>query len=144
MSYEDEARIIMNKFAKQQQAMAENIKANPGKPNENFSSPANPIEQSILTNLQNNPAPAPVSLPDACPQCGTIHPPIPQGQKCPNASLNNKVSGTGLNDTIIGSHLVNMRDIIISQMSIKKVKDGNKFFAYAILELTKALEKYNE
>jgi hypothetical protein len=29
-------------------------------------------------------------------------------------------------------------------MSSKQIKDGKKFFQYAIVELTQALEKYNE
>ena len=146
MSHEEEARKIMEQFAKQQEMMSKGMNPNPGgiQPNENFSGPVNPQEQSILMNVKNNQPPVPVSNPNICPQCNTIHPPVPVGQKCPLASLVNEVAGTGLDDTSIASYLVNMRNIIISQMSIKKIKDGNKFFAFAIVELTKALESYNE
>ncbi len=146
MSHEDEARKIMKQFAQQQELMSKGMNPNPGgtQPNEKFNGPINPQEQSILTNVQNSPPPTPASNPNTCPQCGTIHPPIRSSEKCPLASMDDEVSGTGLNDTIIASHLVNMRNIIISQMSTKNIKDGNKFFVYAIVELTNALEKYSE
>ena len=83
--------------------------------------------------------------PNACRQCGVIHPPIREGEKCPNASIiSNKEIEAGIDDIIVNKNLVNMRNIIISQMSNKGIKDGKKFFAYAIVELTMALERYNE
>jgi len=146
MSHEEEARKIMAQFAQQQAQMSKGMNPNSSgiRQNENFSGPVNPHEQSILMNVKNSSPPTPVSNPNACPQCGTIHPPIAGGKKCPNASIANEVMGTGLDDTAIASYLVNMRNIIISQMSSKNIKDGKKFFAFAIIELTKSLETYNE
>lgn len=146
MSYEDEARIIMNQFKKQQELMATGANLNPGMnpTNENSNSPVSPIEQNIMTNIQSGSIPIPASTPDLCPECNTMHPPVPPGQKCPNAPVASQVKDTGLDDTIINKYLVDLRNIVISQMKTNSIKDGIKFFKYAIVELTKALENYNE
>jgi hypothetical protein len=80
-----------------------------------------------------------------CSQCGTMHPPITDGRKCPVAPIVSDPSQAGgLDDMIINKHLVDMRNIIMSQFTSKGIKDGKKFFQYAVIELTKALEAYNE
>ena len=90
-------------------------------------------------------APTPAQMPDACKQCGTMHPPVAAGQKCPLASVSTEPSkSAGLDDVTVNKHLVEMRNIIITQISSKGIKDGKKFFQYAIIELVKVLEAYNE
>jgi len=89
--------------------------------------------------------PTPGQKTDVCSQCGTMHPPLKPGQKCPLVSIDPETSNSsGIDDVTIRKYLVNMRNIIVSQISSKKIKNGNKFFQYAIIELTKALEMYNE
>jgi len=94
--------------------------------------------------------PAPVSVPNidapagshVCPQCKTIHPPLKPGEKCPNASQD--VSKFGLDDITLNKFIVDIRNMILSQLSKKKIENGTKFFQYAIIELMKILEEYNE
>ena len=82
--------------------------------------------------------------PDLCKQCGTMHPPIAAGKTCPLISVTSDTKDSGLDDTIVNKHLVEMRNIIMTQISSKNIKDGKKFFQYAIIELVKVLEAYNE
>ncbi|HUU87789.1 MAG TPA: hypothetical protein VMX17_08560 [Candidatus Glassbacteria bacterium] len=90
-------------------------------------------------------SPPSVQMSGTCSQCGTMHPPVADGRKCPLAPLISDPSKVGgLDDMIINKHLVDMRNIIMSQVTSKGIKDGKKFFQYAIVELTKALEVYNE
>lgn len=79
---------------------------------------------------------------NVCPQCKTIHPPLRPGEKCPNASRD--VSKFGLDDTSVNKFIVDIRNIVLSQLSLKGITDGKKFFQFAIIELTKVLEGYNE
>ena len=89
--------------------------------------------------------PIPGQRSDICKQCGTMHPPLKPGQKCPLVSIDSDTStSSGIDDITIRKHLVDMRNIIVTQISSKKIKDGKKFFQYAIIELTKSLELYNE
>jgi hypothetical protein len=115
-------------------------------------SPINPVNSvrpmgppmSQTRNIQ-QPKQQTFSAPNGCPQCGMLHPPIAQGQKCPNASIiTEDEKKAGVSETFIKNKLVDLRNIILAQMSSKQIKDGKKFFQYAIVELTQALEKYNE
>jgi hypothetical protein len=96
------------------------------------------------TGVQVGVAPTPVKLDNVCPQCGMAHPPLPAGEKCPNASIANEVKEFKLNEAQINTYIVNIRNIVISKLSEKNIKDGTKFFQYAIVELSKSLDKYNE
>lgn len=75
-----------------------------------------------------------------CSECGTMHPPIPAGQKCPNSKLNLPT----IKDEEIGDFLVMFRNIIISQVEKKNIKNVKKLFQQSIITLTKFLENYNE
>ena len=97
-----------------------------------------PIQQ-IQQNLTNSTIPL-----GACQYCKTIHPPLRAGEKCPNAGMGSDAQKHNIDDSIINKKLVDLRNIIISQMSKKNIKDGQKFFNYAIIELTKSLENYQE
>ena len=89
------------------------------------------------------PPPTPVSTPGACPQCGMIHPPLRPGQRCPMAPVNEKESGGASNDEV-NKYIADIKNIVISQIGKKQIKDGNKFFKHVIVELTKIMENYNE
>jgi len=110
-----------------------------------------PVQQPII-NTNNVPtapsnpsaAPMPAQNADVCPQCNTLHPPVKHGDKCPNVGIGDAGTKSGIDDTIINKHLVDMRNIIITQLDSKSIKDGKKFFQYAIIELTKVLEIYHE
>lgn len=79
-----------------------------------------------------------------CPQCGTIHPPIQNGQRCPLGKVKVK-SENGEEKTVdVNKFLADLKNIIVSQSEIKKVKDIEKLFKNIIVEVTKYLEGYSE
>ena len=82
-------------------------------------------------------------IPGACPQCGSLHPSLPPGVKCPMAVV--KIKSNGIEKVVdVNKFLVSLKDIIISQSEIKKVKDVEKLFKNIIVEVTKYLERYKE
>jgi len=81
---------------------------------------------------------------DVCPFCKTIHPPLRPGEKCPNAGLGEDQKRFNITDETINKFIVNLKNIIISNLSAKNIKDGTKFFQHAIIELTKIIEHYKE
>lgn len=114
---------------------------------QNLNPPVNPQGQPNIINTTGvsvGVAPAPVRLENVCPQCGMAHPPLPAGEKCPNASVANEVQDHKLNDAQINTYVVNIRNIVISKMAEKNIKNGANFFQYAILELSKLLDNYKE
>ncbi|MFW9871713.1 MAG: hypothetical protein ACFFG0_01335 [Candidatus Thorarchaeota archaeon] len=83
-----------------------------------------------------------ISMGNVCSQCKTIHPPIQMGEKCPNAKED--LSDKGLDETNINKFLVDIKNMLISQMNSKGIKDGKKLFQFITIELMKILETYNE
>jgi len=81
---------------------------------------------------------------NVCPQCGTIHPPLPPGGKCPNALASKTMANANLSDESVNKYLSDLKNIVLSNISKKQIKDGNKFFQYLVVELTKLIEKYTE
>jgi len=107
-------------------------------------------EQMVLNELQNRPAvantgshPSQVvsSLPQ-CPSCGMFHPPVRPGETCGNAPA---ASGNVADlDMEINKLLVNLKNIAMSQIQSKGIKNINKLLQYIAIEMTKLLEGYNE
>ena len=121
-----------------------NVISSPNPPQPNISTKTAPQPIPQPNNISAVTAPIPSLSADVCPQCKTMHPPLNPGQKCPNMGLEDKVNemGIDIDDATINKHLVDMRNIIISIMTAKQIKDGKKFFQYAVVELSKALELY--
>lgn len=95
--------------------------------------------------------PAPISQPSGvpmpagggvCPQCNTIHPPVKMGEKCPNAV--DDLKEKGMDEASINKFIVDLKNIITSQMDKKDIQDAKKFFQHATIELMRILEEYNE
>jgi len=80
-----------------------------------------------------------------CHQCGTMHPPLQPGQKCPMAIATAKTQET---DTGKKIEIFDITDtivtIMVSQIERKNIKDVKKLKGYVILQLTKLLEGYSE
>ena len=118
----------------------------------NISTDQSPPDQdiSIVTNSiqptpQSTTYTSPVNVPPGaivCPECNTIHPPLKSGEKCPNAKQD--VSKYGLDDISVNKFVVDIRNIVVSQLDKKEIKDGRKLFQFTIIELMKILEGYNE
>lgn len=77
---------------------------------------------------------------ETCSQCGLIHPAITSGQKCPLARDKNS------NGEIIdcSQFLIQMKNIVVSKIQTKKIKDSKKVFSAIIVETTKFLDQYKE
>lgn len=110
----------------------------------------------------------PVSF-STCPQCGFSHPPVKPGEQCPLAVNKTTIqqhntpqnkpqtvqqpqiqqpSQPFIPQTLqmmdINKFLVDLRNIILSQTSIKKIKDPQKLFKNIIIEVAKALENHKD
>ena len=107
-----------------------------------------PIGQQVKILNRSNvmpaaPPPGTTKTGNECPQCGTIHPPLPPGAKCPMTPV--KVGNGKEEKTIdVNKFLVDLKNIIISQAESKGVKDYEKLFKNIIVETTKFLEGYKE
>jgi len=104
-----------------------------------------PEEQRVLNELKSQPAPStqPIGVNPTqgqCPQCGLFHPPLPPGQKCPNAPI--KIAG--ISDAEVNEIVVKVKDILASQLEQKGVKDIKKFTNEMILSLMNFCEGYKE
>lgn len=75
-----------------------------------------------------------------CKFCGYSHPPIRQGEKCPMAKEKTN-SGEEID---FNSFFASLKNILISQIKIKNVKDSKKFLGNILVEITKMSEGYKE
>jgi len=100
-------------------------------------------EQAVIQSVSNSTPPTPAQGAFAqCPQCGVMHPPLNPGQRCPVAKV--EIKSAGITPDDVTRFTVNMRDIAISQIELKKIKDGNKLFKHLTVEFMKILESYKE
>jgi len=101
-------------------------------------------EQTILNETIRNtsgPPPSPISTSfGRCEQCRTFHPPLKEGQKCPVAPIKNK-EGKALD---LNPFFGQLKNICISQIEQKGIKNHDKLFQHIIIEVTKSLENYHE
>ncbi len=82
-----------------------------------------------------------MTMGNECPQCGMIHPPIAAGEICPNAKTVDESTGVEIDFNKLFTPLKN---IIKSQIEIKKIEDHGKMFGTIIVEMTKIIENYKE
>jgi len=152
MNPEDEAYAsqLLEKM-KAQNAML-NPELNKGNPDQ---SPGGPItsgrplsnvdsnSQAVMSNIQGSgPAsPAKGAFPD-CPQCGSMHPLLRPGETCPMKKV--EVKEAGVTDEDVNRFLSQLKNIAISQIQSKGIKNGNKLFQHLTVEIAKVLESYSE
>ena len=101
-------------------------------------------EQAAIASVANSAGPPPAAagaFPE-CPQCGTMHPPVKAGARCPVAKV--EVKEAGLKQEDVTKLVVDLRNIAISQIESKGIKDGNKLFKYLTIEFMKSLEAYKD
>lgn len=75
-----------------------------------------------------------------CAECGLHHPPLPLNQKCPMS----KPKDSGGKEIQTNEFIVQLKNIVISQVQKKQIKDHKKLFSHVLIELTKYLEAYKE
>jgi len=100
-------------------------------------------EQAQISNIMNNQGPPPSPIPTSsgrCEQCGTYHPPIKDGEKCPVAP----VKGHGGEELDLNPFFAQLKNICMSQIQQKGIKNYKKLFQFIIIEITKSLENYSE
>jgi len=101
-------------------------------------------EQAVLSSVTNSAGPAPpaVGAFPECSQCGIMHPPLPMGKKCPVAKV--EIKEAGITADHVTKFTVDLRNIAVSQIESKGIKDGNKLFKHLTIEFMKLLENYKE
>lgn len=75
-----------------------------------------------------------------CPQCGLLHPPLQEGQICPMAKQKTD-SGEEIELT---QFFADLRNILISQIKTKKIKDPKRLMRYILVGTTKLIERYKD
>jgi len=88
---------------------------------------------------QANPAGVSNDNQQLCPDCGTIHPPVQQGQKCPNATIE-KQTGLKIDDAEVNRFLVQWRNILLSYISKMGIEDWKKEFQEVTIHIHKHLD----
>jgi len=71
-----------------------------------------------------------------CSQCGLMHPPLPQGVRCPNAKANVE----GLKDEDVRVFTASMQNMILYHLEVKKIKEPQNIFKDITLMIAKYLE----
>jgi hypothetical protein len=95
--------------------------------------------QEMIRNLSNR-TPPDMSIKTSfgnCPQCNLIHPPLRVGETCPNAPVNLD----GITDQQINQMVVNVKNILVSQIKANKITDGNKLLQNLIIHIMKFFEE---
>lgn len=144
MNPEDEqyAQQLIERMKKQHEMMQPPTQL-PERKAESISGPSKVNTQNVISSVQSSAPPEPArGAFDKCPQCGTLHPPLRPGEKCPLAKI--EVKEAGVNDTDVAKFVVDLRNIAISQIQSKGIKDGNKLFKHVTVEFMKILEAYSE
>lgn len=154
MTHENTPEDMFNKMMEDQQKM---INArNPIAPQTPTGQPGEPPildsnEQRVLNELSSKPAVANTGMHPAqvasalptCPTCGMLHPPNADGSPCSNAPTASSGNIVDL-DMEINKYLVSLKNIAVSQIQSKGIKNVNKLLQYMTIEMTKILEGYNE
>ena len=85
-----------------------------------------------------------LELDNVCPECGTIHPPLKPGQKCPIAQNKQQLKETGLSEEKVSKFVQDLKNIIIANLSKIESKSAEKVLQEITIEVTKFLEKYQK
>lgn len=85
-----------------------------------------------------------VELDNVCPECGTIHPPLKPGQKCPIAQNKQQLKETGLSEEKVSQFVQDLKNIIIANLSKIETESAEKVLQEITIEVTKFLEKYQK
>ncbi len=88
-------------------------------------------------------APTPIPTGNICPECNMMHPPL-GGEKCPNAVVKAMTEESEEVIIDINKYLINLQNILMSQIDSKKIKDVKKLFENITIEMAKFLEGYKE
>lgn len=148
---EKDIQDMIKQFNMQQGAMMpnQNFAGNPNQGLDGHTGIDNqgPVNESVpLTPGTITPAagPSPVPTGNTCPQCNMMHPPLRPGEKCPNAVVKAMTEESEDKSVDVNKYLVNLQNILMSQIDKKKIKDVKKLYQNITIEITKYLEEYKE
>lgn len=141
---------MFNKMMEQAQDAAQEKLNNPQTPTgQTGAQPALQSQDQVTLNQMQNNLSAPVSMSTPistanpnCPECGLIHPPLQPGKKCAGAKV--KVEGGDKKEVDVNKYLSIWRDVVITNISKKEIKDAEKLFQHITVEIVKILEGYTE
>ena len=85
-----------------------------------------------------------LEIDNICPYCGTIHPPLKPGQKCPIAQEKEQLKETRLSEEKVNKFVQDLKNIIITNLSKMKIESAEKVLQEITIEITKFLEKYHQ
>lgn len=77
---------------------------------------------------------------EQCSQCGTYHPRLRQGEVCPMAKPK---AETG-EEIDLNDFFLNLKNVLVSQIKNKKIKNIKRILAFTLINITKLLERYQE
>jgi hypothetical protein len=146
---EKDIQDMINKFNQQSSFMSNRSMI--GNPNQGIDTHTGidnqgPINESVPISpdtIQPSTGLAPIPTGNICSQCNMMHPPI-KGEKCPNAIVKAMTEESDEIVVDVNKYLVNLQNILMSQIESKKIKDVNKLFKNITIEITKFLEEYKE
>ena len=142
MGKEQDIQNLIQQFQKQQTIMQPNIADHhTGIDNQGDVMSSSPLPPG---SLQPAKGPDPVAVGNICPQCNMLHPPLKPGEKCPNAKIVIKSDSKEGRDIDVNKYLVVLKNILVSQIEQKEIKDVQKLFQNITIEITKFLEGYNK
>ncbi len=149
---EKDIKDLINQYSQQQSGFAGAGQQFQGNPNQGVDSHSGIDNQGSVDNstplapgmLSTSKGPDPVPAGNVCPQCNMVHPPIPHGQKCPNAVVKSITEESTEVVVDVNKYLVSLQNILMSKIEKNEVKDVNKLFQNITLEIAKFLEEYSE
>ena len=77
---------------------------------------------------------------DKCLQCDMYHPPLQPGQICPMAKVKNEFG----DEIDLTDFFSNLKNVLLSQIKKKNIKDTKRILAFTLVNITKLLERYKE
>ncbi len=149
---EKDIQDLISQYTQQQSGFAGGGQQFEGNPNQGVDSHSGIDNQGTVDNstpiapgmLTPSKGVDPIPAGNVCQQCNMVHPPIPHGQKCPNAMVKS-ISEENTEVVVdVNKYLVGLQNILMSKIDQNKIKDVNKLFQNITLEITKFLEEYIE
>ena len=129
-----------NEQMEKQHFYTQPIQTNQAQPQQYNSSPP-PPDQNMISSFNPGTPPSEINASFArCEQCGTMHPPVEKGKRCPVAPIKDEKG----QEIDLNSFFAQLKNICMSQIQQKGIKDTKKLFQFVTVELTKILENYNE
>jgi len=148
---EKDIQDLIKRYSNQQQSFmgnnpprqnpSQNFDGHSGIDNQGTINESTPVASSMMGPIK---GPDPIPAGNICPQCEMVHPPIRPGEKCPNAIVKSMTKENTEVIVDVNKYLLSIRNILMSNIDKKQIKDINKLFQNITLEIAKFMEGYKE